>query len=116
MSITYKSTPVENLNNSITGEETMEELRLYNEHIQTQYDTLLNIWKVPEAMRLSWTFIKKNTEKSEWNCNMDECWDNNVKIKQYSNELQKMIEELVRLYKQTIELSIKIMKQKKKEM
>ena len=109
---------MKNLYNGITGEETIEELRIHNEGLLTELDAMLKMIGADfngKALRSNFVDIRLSLEKNEWNTGVVDALNDDVQIKQHSPELQNMLQELKNLYIESVNLSIKIWKQKKKE-
>ena len=108
-----------NTHNGVTGDETIEELRMHNEGLLTELDALLKMIGADfngKALRSNFVDIKKSLDKNEFKTySSGELYNDDVQIKQYSLELQSMLRELRNLYTKSVNLSIKIWEKKKEE-
>ena len=109
---------IKNLYNGITGDETIEELRIHNEGLLTELDAMLKMMGTDysgKALRSNFVDVRKSLKKNEFNSDSDDWFNDDIQIQQYSPELQSMLHRLKNLYIESVNLSIEIWKQKIKE-
>ena len=109
---------IKNLYNGITGEETIEELRIHNEGLLTELDAMLKMIGADysdKALRSNFVDVTLSLKKNEFNSDFGDSRNDDIQIQQHSPELQSMLHRLKNLYIESVNLSIEIWKQKKKE-